>query len=762
MNRARRFIVTGRVQGVGFRPFVYRLAASLKLTGWVQNSGGRVLIHAEGDADGLQRFAADLIGTAPALARPLLADASDAAAEGYTAFAIRESAAPGGSDVHVPPDLFCCDDCLQELRTPGARRYRYAFTNCTQCGPRYTLIAGLPYDRPKTSMAGFALCADCRAEYGDPADRRYHAQPLACPVCGPQLRFERPGHDGATGEAALAAAVALLRDGGIVAVKGIGGFHLICDAASEAAVTRLRERKHRPHKPLAVMVPLKGGDGLDALRRIVVPDEVAAAAVLDPVRPIVLVRKKVDAPVSAGVAPGLDELGVFLPYSPLHHILLQDFGGPVVATSGNISGEPVITDDGEARHRLLGIADALLSHDRPILRPADDPVQRIIAGRPRTIRVGRGLAPLELDLPKTLDRPMLATGGQMKSAIALGFERRAVLSPHIGELDTRRGLDVFRQVVADLQTLHQTRAATLVCDLHPGFTARRWAEAQGPPVVAVQHHVSHASAIAGEYPDVENWLVFAWDGVGLGSDGDLWGGETFAGAPGRWQRVASLRPFHLLGGDRAAREPWRSAAGLMWEEGLEWRPPEDVPSGPARQAWAQRINTHRTSAVGRLFDAAACLVLGIERVSFEGQGPMLLEAAADGTGDSEAVPLPLRPDGSGLLRADWSPLLPVLTDQKRSAMERAAILHESLAVQIADQVKTLATRINIDAVGLTGGVFQNKYLAEWAIKLLEAAGFRALLPAVIPANDGGLAYGQLIEVLYGGGTPVGMKTGTGN
>lgn len=748
---ARRITVAGRVQAVGFRPFVYRLAQAQGLAGWVFNNGGRVLIHAEGEIAKLQMFETALVAEAPPLARPVIEQSSAAQREGHAAFTIRPSLDLAASDVHLPPDLFCCDDCLREVQDKNERRYRYAFTNCTQCGPRYTLIAALPYDRRNTTMAGFALCPACKAEYDDPGNRRFHAQPLACPACGPQLLFEAPGEPQLTGDAAVAATVKLLRDGGIVAVKGVGGYHLLCDAENQNGVMRLRARKQRPHKPFAVMVPMLGEDDLDGLRRIVILDAVSAEACRDPLRPIVLMDRAPNSNICEAVAPGLAELGVFLPYSPLHHILLGDFGSPLVATSGNISGEPVITDDEEARRRLLGIADAMLCHNRAILRPADDTVQRPIAGAARTLRAGRGLAPLERDLDRAFVEPVLATGGQAKSTVALGWGRRAVVSPHIGELDTRRGLDVFRQVIADLQSLYRVEPRLIACDLHPGFAARRWAEAQGLPVLAVQHHLAHASALAGEYPDARTWLTFTWDAVGLGSDGDLWGGEAFVGSPGHWLRVASFRPFHLLGGDHAAREPWRSAAALMWEADQVWGAPADIAAVLARRAWEKRIGTHRSSAVGRLFDAAASLVLGVHRASFEGQGPMLLEAAAQG-GTAETTHLPWERDAAGLLRCDWSPLLPLLIDRRRSAADRAMLFHESLAAAIADLARQLSASHSFDAIGLTGGVFQNRLLAESAVHRLAAAGHRALLPAEIPANDGGLAFGQLIEVLNGGGT----------
>ena len=742
---ARRIEVSGRVQGVGFRPFVYRIARACHVNGWVRNGSGRVLIHVEGRPADLARFESRLSAQAPPLARPRLETSADVAPAGMRDFRILASEEAETADIHLPPDLFCCDDCLAEMQTPAARRYRYPFTNCTQCGPRYTIIETLPYDRPNTSMAGFALCPDCRGEYENPADRRFHAEPLACPVCGPKLSYRSSGHSHGEGSAALNAAVAALRAGRIVAVKGVGGYHLMCDPANGDAVTRLRARKHRPHKPLAVMFPQAGADGLDAVRACVELRPEEARACSDPARPIVLARRRADCPLSAALAPGLAELGVFLPYSPLHHLLLSAFGGPLVATSGNVSGEPVITDNGEAVSRLAKVADAFLHHDRPIVRPADDSVVRVIACTARPIRIGRGLAPLELDVSSAFLHPILAVGGHMKGAIALGWSNRLVVSPHIGELDSPRSLAVFEQVIADLQTLYRVKPARIVCDAHPDYASARWALAQGLPVMRVQHHVAHASALAGEHPEVGRWLTFAWDGIGYGSDGDLWGGETLLGAPGTWRRVASLREFHLSGGDKAGREPWRSAAALAWETG------GDLPlafegAAFARQAWTRRLGTARSSSVGRLFDAAAALVLEIESASFEGQGPMMLESIAED--GCEAIPLPAVPDADGLPRTDWAPLLAMLADRTLSAQKRAGIFHESLAQMLVEQVTAFAKTEAFDAVGLTGGVFQNRRLAERVLALLARRGVRGGLSQVLPANDGGLAFGQLIEALH--------------
>ncbi|TCJ11841.1 carbamoyltransferase HypF [Parasulfuritortus cantonensis] len=738
-GQARRIRLSGHVQGVGYRPFVYRLARELGVRGWVRNVVGAVEIHAEADAATLAEFTRALVERAPAIARPQ--PVADRAADfaGHAAFAILASAADSEPDIHVPPDYFTCDDCLRELRDPADRRHGYPFINCTQCGPRYTLITALPYDRPNTSMAGFPLCPDCRAEYEDPASRRFHAEPVACPVCGPHLSYVDAERRIEGDDDALAATVAALRAGRIVAVKGVGGYHLMCDAASDAAVAELRRRKPRPAKPLAVMFPADQA----LLRASVRLDPEAAALLASPARPIVLLELADAARLSRHVAPGLAEVGCLLPYSPLHHLLLERFGGALVATSGNISGEPVLTDNAEAQARLAPIADAFLHHDRPIVRPADDPVFRPIAGRPRPLRLGRGVAPLELELAEPLAQPVLALGSHMKNAICLAWGRRAVLSPHIGELTAPRSLETLAKVAEDLQRLYRVQAERILLDRHPGYGYRHWVRGSGLPTSEIWHHRAHASALAWEHPEVAEWIVFAWDGVGLGEDANLWGGEAFVGAPGRWQRRAGLRPFRLPGGDKAGREPWRSAAALLWEAG---QAAEFAPE-LLHQAWLRGLNSPASSAAGRLFDAAAALIGVCSQASFEGEGPMKLEALAAAAGAAlPATPgLPLARDAAGVWRTDWSPLLAMLADVALAPATRALAFHRAMADALVAQAIRLREETGAGDVGLTGGVFQNRLLTELAVAGLAGTGFRVRLAERIPVNDAGVSFGQVIE-----------------
>lgn len=751
-RRAWEIRVQGRVQGVGFRPFVYGLAHQLGLCGSVCNQGSEVLIHLEGLDEDLQRFLQHLSCDAPSLARLDRVIQTDAPLRDVDRFVVLPSLpASGAATGQVPPDLYACPDCLHELRTPGNRRYHYPFINCTQCGPRYTLMHHLPYDRAATAMRDFRLCAQCQREYEDPSDRRFHAEPTACPRCGPRLWFRDAHHRLDEQDTALAAAVDCLRAGGILAVKGLGGYHLMVVATDTAAVTRLRARKRRPDKPLAVMFPEQRevlGDSVDL-------DDDSWCLLQSPVRPILLLPRKPSCPLPALLAPGLDELGVLLPYSPLHALLSEALGTPLVATSANLSGEPVLTRTEDADTDLEGIADAWLHHNRPILRPADDSVLRRVVGRFRPVRLGRGMAPLDMTLPGTLQHAVLATGGHQKNTLALGWAQRAVISPHLSDLHSPRALDTLAQVAGDLQVLHNVPVHQVLHDAHPGYGSTRWARQQPQTTSAVGHHRAHASALVGEAWQqgitAQRWLIMTWDGVGLGDDGMLWGGETWYGAPGQWQRVASLHPYRLPGGDKASREPWRSALGLRWEAGMM----KDILGvSPSDYqcllgAWQRGLNCPLSSAAGRLFDAAWVGITGQRDVSYEAQAPMQLEALARGdNGDTDQTPLPTLPlyvDDQGLLRLDWRPLLMLMDNATLPPAQRARLFHHALAEGLVQTVMRLRKQLMFDAVGLTGGVFQNSLLVEQVQQRLSTLSMPLILPELLPCNDAGLAYGQLVE-----------------
>lgn len=740
---SRGIVVAGRVQGVGFRPFVQRLAQRLRLVGWVRNHAGRVHILVRGEQDTLDRFALDLIAQSPPFARPELASVLPSSARGFDRFEILESEGGELHEVEVAPDQSTCEECLAEIHDPSSRRYRYPFTNCTQCGPRYTIIRALPYDRANTTMAEFSLCDRCRREYADPQDRRYHAEPIACPDCGPRLRFVALDGDTTTeNDDALAATVDLLRRGLTVAVKGIGGYHLVCDATCEAAVTRLRRAKNRPHKPFALMVEMQPIDSRFALHQLAEIDAIEEAALLDPTRPIVLVRRRMTAPLARAVAPGLATIGLMLPYSPLHHLLLEAFGRPVGATSANVSGEPVLTNAADVERRLARCCDGFLHHNRPIERPADDPVVQVIAGRPRLLRLGRGTAPVAIKTSYPSPQPVLACGGQFKTTLALAFDDRIVVSPHIGDMGSVRSLRVFEQAASGLQSLFGATVRHIVHDAHPDFTSTRWTSRQNLQSTPIQHHFAHASALAGEHDRRAQMLVFAWDGLGFGEDGTLWGGETLIGCPGAWRRVGTIRPIRVVGGDRVALEPWRSACSVCWETGIDWGRHRSE-FAVIRRAWEARSGIQQTSAVGRLFDAAAAMLGLSEAASYDGQAPALVECAADALPDG-SPPLPVHCDGA-IRTIDWAPLVPALLEAGTPVGERAAAFHATLAATILAEARHWRAVDGSISVGLTGGVFQNRRLTERAADLLKSDGFEILLHERVPPNDGGLSFGQAVE-----------------
>ncbi|MBI2933466.1 MAG: carbamoyltransferase HypF [Planctomycetes bacterium] len=703
-----RIDVRGAVQGVGFRPFVHRLAGELGLSGWVRNGGQGVTIEIEGA--GVEAFLERLRAEPPPRALIQGLEASHLDPVGYRGFEIRESDESDAKTAVVMPDIATCGECLRELFDRHDRRHLYPFTNCTNCGPRYSILAALPYDRGNTSMRSFEMCGACRAEYDDPSDRRFHAQPNACPACGPKL--DRPIRDVAD----------TIRRGAIIAVKGLGGFHLVVDARNDAALRRLRERKAREEKPFALMFPT-----VEAVREWCRVSPVEARLLASPESPIVLLRRRVE--VAPAIAPGNPYLGAMLPYTPLHHLLMRELGFPVVATSGNLSQEPICIDEREAMERLGGIADEFLMHDRPIVRPVEDSVTRVVLGRELILRRARGYAPLPFTLTREMPRT-LATGAHLKNAVAVSVGSHVFLGPHVGDLDTGQAVDAFEKSVQSLVALHESPVVRVACDAHPDYASSRHAERGSLPRVFVQHHLAHVLACMADNELDGPVLGVAWDGNGLGSDGTLWGGEFLRVENGRFTRAAHMRTFRLPGGDRAAREPRRAALGVLYEIG------DALPDEPRVRMLRRGVNSPWTSSVGRLFDAVASLVGLRDRSAFEGQAAMALEFAAEAEPSDDGYPLPLR---GGVL--DWEPMIrAILTDRSRAA----ARFHNTLA----EAIVTVAREVGEERVVLSGGCFQNRYLTERAVTALRAAGFKPYWHRRIPPNDGGIAIGQIVAASW--------------
>ncbi len=747
-RRRVRVRLRGLVQGVGFRPQVLRLARDTGVAGWVRNDGDQVTLEAEGGD--LESFLDRLRTEPPPLARIDGMAVAEAAPEGTgRGFAVRASTAGEAPAAAVTPDAATCPACLDELFDPGDRRYRYPFLACTQCGPRYSIVGALPYDRARTALADFPLCADCAREHRNPADRRFHAEAIACPACGPRLSMP------------VAEAAEILRTGGVLAAKGIGGFHLLCDARDGAAVARLRAAKGREAKPFAVMPA-----NLASARRLAHLDAAEERALAGPDRPIVLVRRRGDAPVAEGVAPGLTWLGLMLPYAPLHHLLFHEAAGRpagtgwlaaaqdlvLVATSANPSGAPLATDGEALRARLGAAVEGVLDHDRPILRRVDDPVVRVAAGRPVVLRRGRGQAPAPIRL--ALDGPpVLALGGQLKAAVCLTHGGDAVLSQHLGDLDSPETARAFDAAVAELCGLLGARPARVAHDLHPEFYSTRAAARFDAPALAVQHHHAHVAAVAAEHglaPPLTGWAL---DGFGLGSDGAPWGGELLETRGSGFVRLGRLATLPLPGGDAAAREPWRLAAAVLDALGrsgeAERRYAATRPLDMLRQMLAKGVNVPRTSACGRWFDAAAGLLGVCETQAYEAEAAMRLEGLVDRPR--------VRTDGwqvrDGVL--DLWPLMEALADC--DAREGAALFHGTLAAGLVALAVPVLQARGQTRIALAGGCLANGVLAAELVRRFEAAGIVPVLPSRAPVTDGGLALGQAWVALH---TPFDGRGGT--
>ena len=738
------FRVRGRVQGVGFRPFVWREATALGLRGRVGNDAGGVWIEAAGPAPALAALERALRERTPPLAQVTGVERTSLATVEGDGFTIAESAG-GEARTGVTPDAATCGECLSEIADPAGRRFRYPFTNCTHCGPRFTIVTGIPYDRAATTMADFRLCPACAAEYADPADRRFHAQPIACPACGPQAWCEMDGQR-VEGEVVPVAA-RWLADGLIVAIKGLGGFHLACDARNAAAVARLRERKRRPAKPFALMAR-----DLEQVARHARVGPEAAALLTGPEAPIVLLATTGETLPDA-LAPGQARLGWMLPATPLHHLLMQAVHGPLVLTSGNLSGEPQVTENDDARAKLSAFADGFLMHDRPIARRLDDGVAFLAAGRPRLIRRARGHAPGTLPLPPGFEAApaVLAYGGQMKAALCLAGRGEALLSHHLGDLDEPLTWGEYLRTEADCTALFAHRPAMLACDLHPDYRTTGHAEAQAAaralPLHRVQHHHAHVASAMAEaaWPrDGAPVLGLALDGLGWGADGTIWGGEFLLCRYEGVRRVGWLKPVALPGGAQAQREPWRNLWAQLVAAELDPAPLlPGKPLGTLAAMVARGVNAPLTSSTGRLFDAVACAAgLAPERLSFEGEAAMALEAAAARNGPAE--PYAFGWDGQVLDPAPmWRALLADLGDGAGAGV-MAARFHAGFAAALCRAATDLRTRHGAGAVALTGGVFQNATLLEACLAGLNGP---VLSHAAVPAGDGGLALGQAVVAL---------------
>jgi hydrogenase maturation protein HypF len=748
-----RLEVRGRVQGVGFRPFVYRLARQAGLVGHVGNDPRGAFIELEGPPEDIARFRDRLHAELPPIAAIQSVEMRPLAPLGEAGFRILPSASEGEQQAQITPDTATCADCLRELFDPSDRRHRYPFINCTHCGPRYSILRGVPYDRVNTTMTAFTMCDACQAEYDDPADRRFHAQPNACPACGPRVWLADQSGRELEGDA-IAQAAERLRSGGILAVKGLGGFHLACRADDDAAVGELRRRKGREAKPLAMMA-----GSLDAAREIVELDDAAVRALTSPARPIVLAPKRPDAAISPQVAPASDCFGVMLPYTSLHELLFAEGLGPLVMTSGNPSAEPLCCDNAEALRRLGHIAEAFLMHDRDIERRVDDSVVMAVtlAGTPRTlpVRRARGFAPQPVRVPVEAQRPVLALGAELKSTVCLLTGRDAVLSEHLGELGHPAAYRHFIATIDAFERLLKVRPEVVACDLHPDYAATRFAHTLGRPVTEVQHHHAHIVACMAEHGLTGRVIGLACDGTGYGSDGTIWGGELLVCDEATFERAGHLRPFPLLGGDLAAVDTWRPALALLHEtyapENLDLPEVFRLVEAEPLAAMRSRLRSPesppmRCSSLGRLFDAAAFLLGVCSRNRYEGEAAMALEALAASA--PAAHPLPAQtfaPDGPVVL--DFAPLVRALVDgmnARRPVAELARYFHESVAAMLADGAACIARRTGLTRVMLSGGCFMNRLLLARLWELLTSRGLAPYTHCVVPPGDGGIALGQAV------------------
>ena len=741
-------VIRGAVQGVGFRPFIYWLAAELSLKGFVLNSPSGVFIEAENEKDILNDFLLRIEKEKPVHAIIQSVEFSFLDTVGYTQFEIRESESNGKASAFILPDIAVCDDCLNEMFDPNDRRYLYPFINCTNCGPRFSIIESLPYDRPNTSMKLFEMCDDCKREYHNPLDRRFHAQPIACPNCGPHVEFLSPSGEVLSkySNAILQTAEKILQ-GKIIALKGLGGYQLVCKADDENVISLLRKRKNREGKPFALMFP-----NLKSIKEVCEVFPFEERLLISPEAPIVLLKRKSNAKqklVHDSIAPGNPKLGVMLPYTPLHHLLMKALQIPIIATSGNLSEEPMCITEDEAFQRLKNIADYFLIHNRPIVRHVDDSIVRVIMEREMVMRRARGYAPLPIELNCEMENETyLSVGGHLKNTIALSSGKNVFVSQHIGDLSTQEAFSAFQNVVTDFQNLYEAKDVYVVADLHPDYLSTKYAKNNFENVTFVQHHQAHVASCYAENKLEGSALGISWDGTGYGLDGTIWGGEFFHFDGTSFQHFAQFRKFSLPGGDLAVKEPKRSAVGLLFEifgiklfeEKIEFiNNFSEHEKKILLQMLKNKINTPLTSSVGRLFDAVGFLTGIKQTATYEGEAAMMLEFAA-ALNISDCYPFDILP--GEILIIDWQKMIETILNEmknKTSSKIISAKFHNTLVEIIC----SVAEKLHEDKIVLSGGVFQNAYLLEHTVRGLRTKGFKPYWHQRIPTNDGGISLGQI-------------------
>jgi len=743
-----RLDVRGLVQGVGFRPFVYRQAVKWGVNGWVRNNSAGVEIEAQATTNILRDFTHSLREECPVLAHIQEINSRRIEPAGDKGFSISPSGNSGDKSALILPDIAVCPDCVADIFRPGDRRWLYPFTNCTNCGPRFSIVTAIPYDRSRTTMASFALCKKCREEYRNPQDRRFHAQPIACPECGPQIAlWDNSGKVIARREDALIKAVQFVKQGKILALKGLGGFQLIAAAENYEAISKLRLKKDRPHKPLAMMFP-----DFDTVKSCCIVTPLETAALQSVQSPILLLKARPSVTgIDASVSCGNPNFGVMLPYTPLHHIFMREIALPVVATSGNLTEEPMCLDEHQALNRLASVADCFLVHNRPIARVVDDSVAREAAGRIMILRRARGYASLPIDLPYDT-RQTLAVGAQQKNTIAFSRNRKVFISQHLGDLESGETFDTFKHTIGDFQRLYSFQPSRTACDTHPDYQSSKFARTLQENPFTIQHHFAHILSCLADNGETGEVLGVAWDGSGYGGDGTLWGGEFLQVNQSHCRRFAHFRLFPLPGGEKAAREPRRSVLGLLYEifadelfqghlrESLDYFKPLELDI--LRRMLKSGTNSPYTSSAGRLFDAAAAVLGLIQCASFEGQAAMLLEFAAEKSTSEEVYPFNLI-ENKPVIIIDWQPVFQGLLKDKHKVSDAAKKFHNTTA----EIILAVAQKSGQGKVALSGGCMQNRLLLETAINRLKNAGFIPIWPRQVPPNDGGIALGQAV---YGG------------